>query len=180
MHTPGQIRSAAKSLLIDKVSPAAHSLADEKPQRGNIQHSRHLHFADLGHQAAKDHGADQPAVNGQAAVVNLENFHGIFQIFVSGIKDHIKQPGKDHTGNQADDHYIKKPVDVNVHLFAAEAGISQRQQKSYRDDDSIPVNVKAANGKSHCVYCKFQAKVWKGDLMSHVKVLLTGGSAAFL
>ena len=167
VHAPGQFRGGAEGLLVDKVAPAAHTLANEETQGSNIQNSGNLQLAELGHQAAEHHSADNAAVDGQASVVNLEDLQGVFPVFITGIEDHIKQPRENYPGDEANNNHIEQTVDINVHFLAAKAGIDQCQQEPCRNDDAIPIHMEAPDGKSHRVDVELQPQMGKRDIIGH-------------
>lgn len=171
VHAPGKIRSSAKGLLVDKIPPSADSLANEKSQGGQIQHSWNIQLSDLRHDAPENQRAYNAAVDSQPAGMNIKDFQGILPVFVPRIENHIKQARTDNTANQPHNDGVEKLIEVDIHLFRAARRIDQRQQKTHGNNDAVPLHFKTADRKRRLIDGKRKPQLWKFHLVCHCTVL---------
>ena len=130
VHAPGQVRVRAEGLLVDEVSPAADSLADQKTLNRNVQHRRDFHLMDFGHYYAAQQSADDAAVNSQAALVYVKDLYGILPIHIAGIENHIVKPCADDAQDQSGDDAVDEMILVALADFQR---IKKRQNEAQGD-----------------------------------------------
>lgn len=107
VHAPRQVGRAAESFLVHKVTPAADTLTDEIAKRRDIQHGEQVHLADLRDDAAAQHAADDAAVNAEAALFDVEDFHRVRDVLVARVEDDVVKTRADDATEQAGDDGIE-------------------------------------------------------------------------
>ena len=173
-HAPGEACVGAEGLDVDKVSPAADALADQKAADHQVQRRHELHPADLAHQKADQHAADESAIDGHAAAAGVEDLAEILSIVVP-LQDHIVGPGSHDAADGAAQNDVEHPVGVHAKLPGAAADVQNRQNKAQRDQDAVPVYRQVPNRKGHSVYLKIQPQSGEGNgvcCLFHEKLLL--------
>ena len=149
VHSPGQCGVAAKCFLIDKVSPAANALADQKTHCHQIKHLQKRNLAPFARKAAKHKRADERAVNGNAAVAQIDHFPQA--LVLKRRHGHIINACAHNGHHCADHHHIHHTVGVDAEIRPIAEGKQQAAHKARRQNDAIPVNIKAAQGNGHTV-----------------------------
>ena len=167
-HAPGQRGHRAKALLVHKITPAPHALANEKAQRGQVQYRRNGKLPPLGHQTSENHGPNKAAIDGNAAIMDKKNLDGVVPIFIAGIENHVVQPGAHNASHRTSQHRVNQAVHVDAHFFRAAPGIDHGQKEAHGNDDSIPANVVVSNGKGHLVYGKPKPQSGELHQMAHL------------
>ena len=105
--------------------------------------------------------------------MNVEDLDGIVAVRIAGIENHIVQAGANHAENDTGNHAVEKLVLIDMHFFAAQAGVEEGQNQTDGDDDAVPVhcaelkrtNLKGSKFKGDRVHVKFNAQPGKGYLI---------------
>ena len=113
------------------------------------------------------------AVNAEAALMNIEDLNGIVAVRITGVENHIIQAGTDYAENNAGDHAVEELILIDMHFFAAQAGIEESQNQTDGNDDAVPVhctelkrtNLNGSKLKGDRVHVKFNAQPGKGYLI---------------
>ena len=165
VHPPGQGGVAAKGFLVDKVAPAADALADQKAHAGQVQHGGHRDFAPAAGQPAEDDRADDAAVNGKAALADVQHIPDA--VVGKGRHGHIVHAGADDGHDHAHHDDVGHGIAVDAELGAVAEREQDGQHDAGGDQHAVPVDVHAADGESHPVDLKAEAQPREGDKVRH-------------
>ena len=165
VHAPGQRCVCAERLLIDEVAPAADPLPDEEPQRDKIKQRQQRHLAPFGGQPAKDKCAEDRAVDGDAALADVDHLPDA--LVGKGRHSHIVDAGAYDGHHSADGHHIDQPVGVNAVVHGIAEGVEHRQQHTCRDDNAVPIDIEPADGQRHPVHGQVKAQPGKLHMIDH-------------
>ena len=166
-HAPGQIRQAAKGLLITEVAPAADGLTDEQAVGTQIRKRRKLDLMHFAENQQDQHGGDHTAVNRQSSVPDGDGLlpvEGAVHIAVKFlIEEHIINARSNDPARRRKQHQINDPILLNAIAGGIVIAVDHREHKANGDDDAIPVDRLSKNRKGNSIDMKFQTEARKGN-----------------
>ncbi len=118
-----------------------------------------------GHQRPAEQAADNPAVDCEPAVPDIEHAHGIFDELVAAVEDDIVDARAHDAADQAEKHRVDELVLIEVKLFAAFQRIEKRKQKAGRNNDPVPPELMPADGKRDRVDGKAEPQTGKLNMI---------------
>ena len=134
----------AERLLIEEIAPAAYSLPYQQAERADIEQICKIYLAYPGADPAADEGADDTAVNGDAAVPDGDYLAGVLRKIIP-LKGNIIEPCAHYAEDGAPDKNIRHTVKAHFPLIGGDAAVNNGERKAEGDNDAIPVNFIAAD-----------------------------------
>ena len=113
-HSKKRVRIASESLRIKEVSPASHSLSENKSQYTGIRHRKEIQLLFLTKNDTGRNCSKNPSVNRKSPLPDIWNLHKMLRIIVP-FKDDIVNSCPDYA---KDDNEERKVLDV-VRLVTA-------------------------------------------------------------
>ena len=97
-HGKEGIRIASESLRIKEVSPASHSLSENKSQYTGIRHGKEIQLLFLTKNDTGRNCSKNPSVNRKSPLPDIRDFHNVLRIIIP-FKNHIVNSCSDYPQN---------------------------------------------------------------------------------
>ena len=104
---------------------------------------------DNGEDHDTDGRADDAAVDGQAALPNIEDPNGVGRIGIP-LENAVVQSGAQHRKGNDAQHAVDEIIFLQAEFLAAAAGIQHRQHHTQGDQYAIPMDLQRSNGETGC------------------------------
>ena len=135
----------AVRFLIDKVPPSADALRQDDAGNEAVCHAPKTDFVNEAENDDADRPADDTAVNGEAAVTEVQPFAHI------SVKGAVIGARADDANRQDTDEKVERPFRRDIAAFEKDRDDDGRQNDAAYDDDRVPINGKAENGDAGIV-----------------------------
>ena len=170
-HPPGQSGGAAVGLHIHKVAPPANKLADEQPVDTQVGKGQKADLFHMTEEEQHHQGGQDGPVDGQTAVAVAEDGPPVQAAVRPAVEPQIKNDviGPDgHKGHgDGTDHHVGDLVLGDAEALAPLAAQEHGQQQAAGNDDAIPIDGTAQQGKGHPVQGKGQSQAGERDGVDH-------------
>ena len=138
---PGKgLRGRAEGLPVEEVAPASGGLPDEETQAHQIQHGSQLQLFDPGEHGDADNGPQNAAVDGDAALPDVQHRDGVGGVILPG-KRHIVDPGTDNGKGCDPEDAVKDVILRQAELLAPAGAIEGCQEQARGNDDAVKIDV---------------------------------------
>jgi len=157
-HAPRQVRWAAISLYVHKVSPASGNLPDQKAKGTDVCQGRKGNLFIPCHQPGNEDPGNNPPIDRQTTVTGGQTSRkaptaiGV-AIEVRIEKDVIEPRPDDSTGSGKDNH-VQNVIGFKTKLFSLGTAKGDPEEKTQRNDNAVPIDVKGSNGEGDPVEMK--------------------------
>ena len=145
-HAEDAVRVAAERLMVHEVAPASDTLADQEAERYDVVHREQPHLAQLADHRADNQGADDTAVDREAAVPDVEDRFPVAGIALP-VEDDVVQSCADDTADDAADDAVQCAVGVQTEAAHSAECIEHGEHHADRDQHAVPCDGKAEQGK---------------------------------
>ena len=135
---PGLGGDGAVGLLVDEIAPAPDGLAQGDGGRGQVGQPQEGQPLAPGVQPARQHAADDAAVDGHAALPDVQRPDGIGGVFPPR-EQHIVEPGAHDGRGNADQRKVQRRVPGQVQAPFPRPGQRHGQGHADGDDHAVPV-----------------------------------------
>ena len=136
----------AEGLPVEEIAPAADALADQQAQRHDVQIGRQLLLLHLGEEQQAQGGADDAAVDGDAALPDVESGNRVVLVVVP-LEDHVVDSGADDGQGNGEENRVDHAVHIGAELLDPPAHVENRQQEAQGDDHAVEIDFSAEDGK---------------------------------
>ena len=131
---------------VEEVAPAADALADEQTQGHEVQVGGQLLLLYLGKEEQTQDRADDAAVDGDAALPDVEGGDGIVLV-VLPLEGYIVDPGADDGQGHGEEQGVGDQVEVRTEVLGPLPQIEDAQQEAEGDDNAVEIDLPAKDGK---------------------------------
>ena len=136
----------AVGLLVEEVAPPADGLPQHQPGRDQIGQRPEADLFPLGEDQRGDHAADDGAVDGDAAVPDVQHADGIVRVLLP-LKDHIVDARKHDGRGDGQQRVVQHAVGVDALLLGLHVDHHHRNDHRQRDEYAVPVDVVPEHGE---------------------------------
>ena len=157
-HTPGKIGVGTEGFSVDKVTPAADTLANEEAHSCQVHHGQYLDLAKTCYQCTSKKSTDNAAINGHAALPGLED-QGEVVLVVLPAEGHKVETGTNDAADDAGQHHVHHLVADDAESLAVSEGHPHSQQDAKPDKGAVPGHLKVADGEDDRIQIEFQSQI---------------------
>ena len=149
-------------LAVHEVAPAAHELADDDAHARHVEQDGGRDLLDLCNDEQRDGAADDAAVDGKSALPDVEDGDGIVGVELP-VENAVVQPRADNADGHGPEDHVEHVILRDAEVLCAVQHIQNGQQKAAGNDDAVPVDILAEDGKGHGARVDRDAEIREGD-----------------
>ena len=142
-------------------------MADQKAQQDQIQNRTGAELLDLAEYQDADHRTDHTAVNGDAALPDIQAGDGVVLKAVPGEGTVVNTGADDGKGNDPQ-NTVQQIVLLQTELLAPAHAVDHSQQQTQGDDQAVEPDVQRAQGQS-VARIDLNAQIGENDGIIHGK-----------
>ena len=160
-HPEEAVSLCAEGLPVEEIAPAADALANEEAQQDQIQRCGKLDFLHLAECPHTGHRAQHAAVNGDAAVPDVQHGDGVPGKFIPG-EGAVVGPGAQNGEGGHPQHAVQHMVLRQAEFLGPLGAVQNRQHQADGDDQAVIMDGQGAefNGS---VRIQFDPQSGEGD-----------------
>ena len=145
-HFPQHIGLRAEGFPVEEVAPAADALADEEAQGNHVQHHQGLDLAALAENDDADDRTDDAAVDGQAALPDIEGRDGVGGVLLRPAEDDVISAGAENREGGDPQDAVDQVILFQAEVLRAAAGVHDAQDQAEGDDRAVIMDGQRADG----------------------------------
>ena len=138
-HAEEAVGGCSEGLPVDEVAPAADKLANEEGDHHQVKDSGELHLFDFCKHRHADDGTDDAAIDGNAAVPDVEHGNGVGGVLVPA-EGAVVDPGADNGEGGDIQEAVQNVIFLQAELLAPAAAVDHGQQQAGGQNGTVKMD----------------------------------------